>query len=170
MNLEHLRSLLWLWGNWSDPNPTLALKKENTLPGRGEVIDDRPARLRKFIKTWVWNFQIKISNLKLKILESLGGGSSAARVLPPARVVRNALASSQLFECNYKGLVQCIYSQRIKWDIMKVVILSGSPTDMYLDISRSKWVGEPDYFLSALLQNFSAAVFLSSSPPIKKKI
>ena len=42
---------------------------------------------------------------------------------------------------------------------MKVVILLGSPTDMYLDISRSKWIGEPNYFLSALLQHFSAALF-----------
>ena len=47
---------------------------------------------------------------------------------------------------------------------MKVVILLGSPTDMYLDISRSKWIGEPNYFLSALLQHFSAALF-SLLPP-----
>ena len=49
---------------------------------------------------------------------------------------------------------------------MKVVILLGSPTDMYLDISRSKWIGEPNYFLSALLQHFSAALFSLLPPQI----
>ena len=147
---------------WSKPN--VSLEKRKYSSGQRWSYRRSSCKTKKIhqdtgVKFWNLNFQFEIENF----------GKSWWRFYccksATARVVRNALASSQLFECNYKGLVQCIYSQRIKWDIMKVVILLGSPTDMYLDISRSKWIGEPNYFLSALLQHFPAALFSLLPPP-----
>ena len=93
---HRLKTNLWIWNNWeayfqerkfcrSDLNSLLALKTKILFRGRGEVIEDLGAGAKGSTKEKISNFQFSKSELRIENYRTnFGGGSRAARVLPPA--------------------------------------------------------------------------------------